>query len=495
LAYTAIAFPNSNLALIMLLSTIIMFFVAYVYGQLSAAMPRSGRDYVWLSRIVHPAFGFVMNFYLTAFLLILVGLIVVPFLLMPSLSATMVVAGTLTNNSSLIDLAATAVTPSIATLIGIVTITFGCLLNVVRMRNLYKVLIGMLVVSLAGLLAAIVLLFATPTSAFAAGFDKLVAIPGAYGNVVKEARAEGYTPGWTIGASLLALPYGIQSLTGFQFSAYVSEGVKSPSKKVPLSILVALVIGGVLYVLGYQAAYTGAGYDFVNGGIFLQTYHPTLYPSGSPALVPYLIAALPTSPMLIVFAEFAFLIACLWLVVTYYPFATRNMLAWSFDGITPRMLADVSDRFKTPVKAVALCWLFSIIGVFVAYYYPRFAVVTGNLIVGYSFVLTVVMPVAAAFPYLGKGKQIFESAPPLSRQKLGPLPLIVAFALIGATGCGLAVYSGVTNPLVGGVIAPESGGFLLALFIIPLLIYYVAKAYRKIKGIDMSLAFQEIPPE
>ena len=494
LSFTAIAFPNADLALIMLLSTIIIFFVSYVYGQLSSAMPRSGGDYVWLSRGVNPVLGFMMNFYFTAYMLIVVGLIAVPAIVIPSLSGVLMVTSVLTNSSSLAGLASAVVVPVNATVIGIVVLVLSGLLSLIRVKTLYRVLLGMFIVSIAGLVLTIVLLDVTPAAAFAAGFDKLIGTPGAYENVIKQATSNGYVPGSTFTGSLLALPFGIQSLTGWQFSSYLGGEVKTPAKKLPLSIILAVIINGAFYVLLFNAMYNGMGYNFSNASVYLQTFYPKLYPSSAPALLPYLMIAMPVNPALIVFAVFSFFVAALWLVVTYFPFSTRNILAWSFDGVTPSMFADVSDRFGTPTKAVGISLVFSILGVFVAYY-TGWASATSNLIVGYNFMLMVVMLCAITFPYTTKGKAILEAAPPFAKQKIGPLPIIVLFGAIGAIGTGFTFYAGLTNPTLGGVITPASGGFVLSLFILPVIIYYLSKAYRKSKGIDLALVFKQLPPE
>jgi amino acid transporter len=321
-----------------------------------------------------------------------------------------------------------------------------------------------------------------------------VGTPGAYANVIKQATSNGYVPGSTFNASLLALPFGIQSLTGWQFSSYLGGEVKTPTRKLPMSIILALIINGIFYILLFNAMYSGLGYDFANASVYLQTFYPKLYPSSNPALLPYLMVAMPVNPALIVFAVFSFFVAAVWLVVTYFPFSTRNILAWSFDGVTPSIFADVSDKFGTPTKAVALSLVFSILGVLVAYY-TGWASVTSNLIVGYNFMLTVVMLCAITFPFTAKGRALLAAAPPFAKQKIGPVPILVLFGAIGAVGTGFTFYSGLTNPLVGGAITPSSGGFVLSLFILPVIIYYVSKAYRKSKGLDLSLAFKQLPPE
>src|SRR5262249_3177458 len=54
-------FVGANIALAFLITGALMVPHFIVYGLLSSAMPRSGGDYLFLSRIVHPSAGFVVN--------------------------------------------------------------------------------------------------------------------------------------------------------------------------------------------------------------------------------------------------------------------------------------------------------------------------------------------------------------------------------------------------------------------------------------------------
>src|SRR5215216_5406808 len=55
------AVPEANVLLTVLLGTILTVANALVYGYLSAVMPRSGGEYVYLGRVVHPAAGFTAS--------------------------------------------------------------------------------------------------------------------------------------------------------------------------------------------------------------------------------------------------------------------------------------------------------------------------------------------------------------------------------------------------------------------------------------------------
>ena len=55
-------FPGGNLWLAVIIGTVIMAFtLLWVYSEFSAAMPRSGGDYVFVSRALHPFLGWLLS--------------------------------------------------------------------------------------------------------------------------------------------------------------------------------------------------------------------------------------------------------------------------------------------------------------------------------------------------------------------------------------------------------------------------------------------------
>src|SRR5260370_24685942 len=60
------AFPQSNMFLAFLIAIpLVGLGPALLYSMLGAAMPRTGGDYVYVSRVIHPALGFMTTWIFT----------------------------------------------------------------------------------------------------------------------------------------------------------------------------------------------------------------------------------------------------------------------------------------------------------------------------------------------------------------------------------------------------------------------------------------------
>ncbi len=56
-------FPRGSMLLSVVIGTVLMAFtLLWVYSEFAAAMPRSGGDYVFVSRALHPFVGWLLSF-------------------------------------------------------------------------------------------------------------------------------------------------------------------------------------------------------------------------------------------------------------------------------------------------------------------------------------------------------------------------------------------------------------------------------------------------
>jgi amino acid transporter len=177
---------------------------------------------------------------------------------------------------------------------------------------------------------------------------------------------------------------------------------------------------------------------------------------------------------------------------------TRVAVAMSIDGVLPKIVSHVSPTTHTPVVAHVV---FLILGGYLyAYIY--------NMVPGYT-TLTLAVTAVATVLYIGTAmggavfprtrREVYRTSP-IAKYKVGPIPLITLCGLI-ATGFSVwMLYWYITQPFLG--IADLSKGFdgvkslliMIAIFVGWSVYYFVRRAYLRSIGINLDLAYKEIPP-
>ena len=79
IVYASASYPGADLTATVISAALVNMVIAYVYWMFSIAMPRTGGDYVWVGRTIHPAIAFMENSVLVVIMVTWVGLF--PYLL------------------------------------------------------------------------------------------------------------------------------------------------------------------------------------------------------------------------------------------------------------------------------------------------------------------------------------------------------------------------------------------------------------------------------
>jgi len=186
----------------------------------------------------------------------------------------------------------------------------------------------------------------------------------------------------------------------------------------------------------------------------------------------------------------AFGLAWIWLTPTDFIPVVRNMFAWSFDRVGPERLADVNPRFGSPVKAIIVT---AVVGeaLLILFVYTSFGVAFANTTILLNLVFFITSFAGILFPY--RAKSVFEQAPGWVKTKIGGFPLITLVGIFSVIVQSILLYGSFTNSYVGGssVAYPITAGLAIG----GIVIFYVARWYRKSHGINLDLVFKEIPPE
>ena len=181
---------------------------------------------------------------------------------------------------------------------------------------------------------------------------------------------------------------------------------------------------------------------------------------------------------------------------TLFMSSTRVIFAAAFDRVLPEKVADVSERRHVPMWALGLMLVPALI-VSAVYAYSltfRSYLFAATFVIVVTFFGTSIA--AAILPW--RKKQLYQNSP-IARYKVLGIPLITFSGVITALFLGWNIYKWIWPPLSNGnlygINVPDSMYFMGGMYLLAVIIYIVAKVYRKRQGIDLSAVYKEIPVE
>jgi amino acid transporter len=204
-------------------------------------------------------------------------------------------------------------------------------------------------------------------------------------------------------------------------------------------------------------------------------------------LAAFLVNSVPLQVVLLIVMSFWF-----WgWIGTLFMTSTRVLFSASFDRALRSWIADVKTKFATPFNAILLM---VIPGLLVSYLYS-FVTINGTAFSTFFLDATLVIAVM----YLGTGivaamlpfrrKEQFNASP-VAKYKW----LVVASGTIFSIFIIYLLWRWATTPAYG-VNNLASGEYVVALYVAAAILYLVMYYYRKGRGIDLRLVFNEIPVE
>jgi APA family basic amino acid/polyamine antiporter len=489
--------PGTNYDLASLLAIIAGISITLVYAHFMAAMPRSGGEYVFLSRIVHPFVGFFMNWSM-AWLFILAFAINAIFgasLLVSLLGIFGEVPGFLWSTEGQLLVA-------LVLLIIALAITLAGMNVYVKFQLFVAVLSFISMALFVGLLVWI----GNPqnfanifNNAAAPLYTNIDTTP--YNYIIEQAKAAGWQP--FLGAPFsFSNTIGMLVVFGFSgifasaaFSSYVAGEMKNAeSGKMQIyGLSGGLLLNAILVIgLGYLLMAVISP-DWLGAGFYTQ-YDPNVFRMsvgsvGFPfPLLPYITnkavaAIIILAPVLIMITQ------CIMDLIM----VSRCMFAWSFDRLLPTRLSEIHSRLGTPVNASVVTFVIGVAFLVGATYASAFysLLSAAGWLVYTTFI--VVGLTAIAFPFAKK--RLYEVMPLKSRVGSVPILSILGILVVVFFVPMASVYvwwSDYANVL--GVWSTETTAIILVIYFAALLVYVGSRTYWKSKGLDLEAAFKEIPP-
>jgi APA family basic amino acid/polyamine antiporter len=494
-------YPGGDLLLGSLLAGFMMILICLGMITWSVTLPRSGGIYVFGSRGLPPFLALTLSlveitswlFYcaIAAYWIVLLGI-----------SPTLAMLGYLSGNANLIEMSATVTEPMPLFIIGTAILTISALILVSGMRRYLMVQKVVFTIAVLGSIALIIILATGSNEEFIATFNQMMApadmmgIEDAYGAVIASASANGWSTAnadwWT---TLQVSNWCFLPLIGAAFSIAIAGEIKSVEKSQTYGMLGAVIGTVIIWLITISLATSVFGYDFMGSAIYNFFIDPDA--AAAPVVAPptdasiTLLSGILTQSSLVTIIVSVGLIAWMWMWIPgMHTFGIRAIVAWSFDRVAPAPLGHISPTRHTPTVAIAFVWLVTVIFMALFCFTDDFAAII-ILIEAAVFAWSIILIAGIFFPYVRP--QIYEKSP-IARKKILGLPMMTVACFFGALAAQFYFWNLWMDPFAAGH-EWDQLKWVVGLFVIGILFYFFMKFYRRSQGVDVTLAFKEIPIE
>lgn len=478
------------------LASIGMLVVAGTFYMWSIVFPRSGGVYLSLSRSLSPGLAFVLTLVETVILLYYAAF-ASSLIVTVGFSSFFGVVGAVAGSDTLIGWGAALNTPAGIFWCGSAVLAVAGLLLAMGTRRYFLVQRVLFAVAILGTAVIILVLATGSRDAFQDNFAAFTGLTT--DQVFEKAAAAGWAPAeFSLGQTVAFLVWPLLPLLGAVQSVAIGGEIKQVNRSQFLGMFGAVVASGVLIALVAVLADRAFGYDF-QAAIAWNSLNAVEGGSIEAAVgaAPWftVLASLLTGNLLLTLIIMATFVAWIWFwIPAEIAYTTRTMVAWSLDRIAPEGLCYVSPRRLTPVVAIGLSTVVAIvIMAFIAFAKIAFLTLIEVLLVIWG----AVMVSAVLFPY--QRRELFRMSPVANYRVFG-LPAMVVLGVLGALFFAGVVVALWFDPIAAGPLFSAEGAkvefwVVLALLVLGIAWYLGAKAYRRSQGVDIDLAFKQIPVE
>jgi amino acid transporter len=486
--------PGGNVYLGILLVIPMVLAFSYAFGLLTSMIPRSGGDYVLVSRVLHPVAGLMSSFCITMAGLLsnaFFGLAFVTVGLGPGLTGI----GLIGHNTRLVKWGTTLSNSHKWQFIfgGLMMVAAGLIMTggwrrVLRIQNtLFWMVTGSLIV------CGLVALFTTHNT-FITNFNNFARpythTSDTYGSVIAAAHKNGVNTNPMFSFSSTIPVIGILATTAIfsYWTTFVGGELRQGSSRKTAN---NMALGGTLSLAAVV----------VFGFIFFRTFGHSFEIAANSGNMPASIAIANTPFFFLISASlgstiFAIIVfACyivFWPLIMYISMLqqTRMLFAYSFDGILPKKVTTVS-KAGSPYIAVLIAVIGSLIvlywGIHSSSFFQVLAYATliqlvGMILVGFT---------AAVVPW--RRAQLYRAS--AAQFKILGIPAVVV-AGVAAMVSGVIIWIIYLHYSALGI--SDKGKFFTFVGVtlgLAVVYYIAAKLIRRSQGVNIDLAYAEVPPE
>jgi len=474
-----------------------------VWGILGGSMPRSGGEYIYNSRIISPLIGIAESFG-NAFVWIMWIYILAPWTVDPGLVMLFQFLGMPEVADWLTQPIAFFVIATLVNIAGLLFMVFG----VKVFARAQKVIMAL---GITGCVVILLVLTFTSRDAFVQAWNSLATqygsldyngfLAAAEGVMQEAGKALPTTWNWfdtlgvmVAGSWLFAYSYCI---------TFIAGEVKRPDKSIILGNLFAILVPAFFMLWLAIVLYRSVGFQFLSATAFVDEnlgtdlagytfpWSPNFVGLAAVVVETFKSQALNTIAMILMAGSF--ILFNLWWVALSYLAFPRILFAWGMDRMGPRWFTDINPRWASPVKNHILCFILGEIGILLYVLWQE--QMSGLSVTGLEIVSVFGVTAVAAtiFPFVKKVKHVWEASP-YNRWRVLGIPAVVIGGIVNLIYLAILFYFFIVMPDLEGL-AIGSLIFYAVIWALGIAWYLFWKWRNKEAGIDVGMAYDELPPE
>jgi amino acid transporter len=494
LFYGPAFYPQGDLIWACIIAGVAMALIAFGFITWTITLPRSGGIYVFGSRILPPALALTLSLVeITAWLFYcaIAAYWIVILALAPMFSALSL----LTGNETFLTISKTMLQPWVTFLIGAAILILSHIVISYGMRFYLTVNKWVFVLAMASTILLIVTLSLYTREDFVANFNALVGpslgVSDAYNAIIASGKEKGWgEPGFDLWQTILVSNWPFLPLIGAAFSIAIGGEIKSVTRSQTFGMLGAVLTTTVAFVITVWLALRVFGFEFLGTAVFNYLTATGGLTTPTDPSIALLTGLLTKSPLITVLTSIG-LALWMWMWIPgMHTFGVRALVAWSFDRVAPAQLGTISEKYHTPIVAITVTTIVNLIFMALFVFTPWFSKIV-ILIEAAVLAWSVVLAAGIFFPYLRP--ELYERSPIAGKTVFG-LPIMTVACFLGFIAAQFYFWTLFFDPNAAGH-DPTQVAIVAGVFVLGLGFYYIMKLIRQSQGVDVTLAFKEIPIE
>jgi amino acid transporter len=490
------AFPGADIVSATVIAFVLNVPVLIMMALLASSMPRTGGDYVWVSRILSPPLALVSNF--GAALSAMIGATFwARYFPVFALGPVLVTLGVLFENQALVDAGNNFQTDGLWIFLGgFAMIALMTVIHIAGVKATFRWQNVFWVIATLGTFLAFVVLAFGNTADFQTNFSELNQRFGGTdaAGVIAAAGAEGAAPDLANTDATLPTIFAIMVFMMWNWwSVYLSGELKSASNRTrQMGIMFGALAWDVLFIIvGVLLLFRVTGYDFmvaVNSAT-------DAYAIPTGPWYHFMASLVYNVPIITVLIVGSFLFWSLPAMVgnTFMPI--RSVFAWSFDRLLPEKLSEVNERTHSPVPAILL--VMGLVTAMLAWSVASTDFATWLALGVLAGVVCVVIVAVAAIMFPTRRPDLYAASP--ANLRVFGIPVLYVVAPLSIAVMLFLTWLTLQYPALALYGDPNNAwwvpAFIGGIVVIGLIIYFGAKYIRRSQGIDIDLVYRELPPE